>query len=238
MPVYLYGNVNGTYQSPKLDLFALAKEQNNQPVLFRDTEAGKNMPAIRVNISAEGLKALHGTKLPGSMDVNAMNEQRKYESEHIPAESFYSRLSREYSKGMETIRAGEADHKATPADKENALLNGFRTVADEIAAGYADGTRIRYALDNTSEDGYRKLSKAEELDILQQEFEEFTESRFGRKRQEAAEMVKKQMEELQKVLERNGKSGIRQKSDQTEKLPDDFIEKVSEKARMYIAGLM
>jgi len=36
-------------------------------------------------------------------------------------------------------------------------------------------------LDNDSEDGYRKLSKDEELDILQQEFEEFTESRFGKK---------------------------------------------------------
>lgn len=57
-----------------------------------------------------------------------------------------------------------------------------------------------YALDNDSEDGYRKLSKDEELDILQQEFEEFTESRFGKKQQEAAEMVNKQMEELQKFL--------------------------------------
>ena len=88
-----------------------------------------------------------------------------------------------------------------------------KTIADEIAAGYADGTRIRYALDNDSEDGYRKLSKDEELDILQQEFEEFTESRFGKKQQEAVEMVNKQMEELQKVLEKSGKS-------QTESIPN------------------
>ena len=64
-------------------------------------------------------------------------------------------------------------------------------------------------MDNDTEDGYRKLSKDEELDILQQEFEEFTESRFGKKQQEAAEMVNKQMEELQKVLEKSGKSSIR-----------------------------
>ena len=169
---------------------------------------------------------MHGTKLPGSMDVNAMNEQRKYESEHIPIESFYSRLSREYSNGVESVRAVETDHKVTWADKENALLNGFRTIADEIAAGYADGTRIRYALDNDSEDGYRKLSKDEELDILQQEFEEFTESRFGKKQ-----------EELQKVLEKSGKSSIRQRAYQTEKIPDDFLEKILERARMHIAGL-
>jgi len=94
-----------------------------------------------------------------------------------------------------------------------------------------------YALDNDSEDGYRKLSKDEELDILQQEFEEFTESRFGKKQQEAAEMVNKQMEELQKVLERSGKSSIRQRAYQTEKIPDDFLEKILERARMHIAGL-
>jgi hypothetical protein len=45
---------------------------------------------------------------------------------------------------VESVRAVETDHKVTWADKENALLNGFRTIADEIAAGYADGTRIRY----------------------------------------------------------------------------------------------
>ena len=29
MPVYLYGNANGTYQPPNIDVFALAKAQNN-----------------------------------------------------------------------------------------------------------------------------------------------------------------------------------------------------------------
>ena len=50
MAVHLYGNVNGTYQKPNIDLFEMAKKQNNQPVRFCDTEAGKNIPAITVNI--------------------------------------------------------------------------------------------------------------------------------------------------------------------------------------------
>ena len=41
MPVYLYGNVSGTCQPPDKDVFALAKAQNNKPVMFKDTEAGK-----------------------------------------------------------------------------------------------------------------------------------------------------------------------------------------------------
>ena len=32
MAVRLYGNVNGTYQKPNIDLFEMAKQQNNQPV--------------------------------------------------------------------------------------------------------------------------------------------------------------------------------------------------------------
>ncbi len=42
---------------------------------------------------------------------------------------------------------------------------------------------------------------------------------------------------LQKVLERSGKSSIRQRAYQTEKIPDDFLEKILERARMHIAGL-
>ncbi|MBP3602559.1 MAG: hypothetical protein J6J79_00245, partial [Lachnospiraceae bacterium] len=69
MAVYLYGNVNGTYQKPNIDLFEMAKKQNNQPVSFCDTEAGRNVPAIKVNISEEGLRALHGSKMNGSVDI-------------------------------------------------------------------------------------------------------------------------------------------------------------------------
>jgi len=34
MAVHLYGNVNGTYQKPNIDLFEMAKKQNNQPIRF------------------------------------------------------------------------------------------------------------------------------------------------------------------------------------------------------------
>ena len=92
MAVRLYGNVNGTYQKPNIDLFEMAKQQNNQPVRFCDTEAGKNIPAIKVNISEEGLRALHGSKLKGSVDIQKQTEELKYISEHQPVESFTNRL--------------------------------------------------------------------------------------------------------------------------------------------------
>ena len=94
MAIHLYGNVNGTYQKPNIDLFEMARKQNNQPVKFCDTEAGKNIPAIKVNISEEGLRALHGSKMNGSVDIQKQMEEMRYISEHQPVESFTNRLSR------------------------------------------------------------------------------------------------------------------------------------------------
>ena len=76
MAINLYGNVSGTYQKPNIDLFEMARKQNNQPVKFCDTEAGKNLPAIKVNISEEGLRALHGSKMKGSVDIQKQMEKK------------------------------------------------------------------------------------------------------------------------------------------------------------------
>ena len=78
MAINLYGNVSGTYQKPNIDLFEMARKQNNQPVKFCDTEAGKNLPAIKVNISEEGLRALHGSKMKGSVDIQKQMEEMQY----------------------------------------------------------------------------------------------------------------------------------------------------------------
>lgn len=61
-----------------------AKVQNSNPVRYNETELGKNNPVVKVNISAEGLRALHGSKLPGSVDIKAEQEQIRYISEHQP----------------------------------------------------------------------------------------------------------------------------------------------------------
>ncbi len=236
MAVNMFGNINGTYQPPQINVFDLAKEQNNTPIRFRDTEAGKDMPAVTVNISSEGLRALHGTKFPGSIDIKAEQEKLRYTSEHQPVESFRSRLSREFQQGTEQLRADNPYGKVSMEDKEEILMKSFQDIADEIVAGHDNGTRVRFVEDPDSEDGYRRLSKDDELSILQQDFEELAEARFGKKQQEAAVMVTKQLEELHKVLERSGKS-FKQQEYQPERIPDDFLERILERARMHIAGL-
>ena len=105
MPVNLFGNINGTYQPPQMNLLGSAKVQNSNPVRYNETELEKNNPVVKVNISAEGLRALHGSKLPGSVDIKAEQEQIRYISEHQPTESYYNRMSREMSNALEQKRA-------------------------------------------------------------------------------------------------------------------------------------
>ena len=91
----------------------MARKQNNQPVKFCDTEAGKNLPAIKVNISEEGLRALHGSKMKGSVDIQKQMEEMQYISEHQPVESFTNRLSRVMQNSYVQFSESNSDEKLT-----------------------------------------------------------------------------------------------------------------------------
>ena len=58
MAVKMYGNINGTFQASKIDLFSLAKEQDSKPKKLSDTKEGADIAPIKIDISAEGMRAL------------------------------------------------------------------------------------------------------------------------------------------------------------------------------------
>lgn len=234
MPINLYGNINGTYQPPQMNLLGSAKQRDN-PIRYNETEIGKNNPVVKVNISEEGLRALHGSKLPGSIDIKAEQERIRYASDHQPTESYYTRMSREMNNALEQKRA-ENNGNLTIEDRENAIMNSFKSIADEIVSGYDNGTRIRFVEDSDSEDGYRRLTKEDELEILQKEFDDLSEAKFGRKQQEAAQAVAKSLADLHKVLEKSGK-GTSSKEYEPIKIPDDFLERLLRRSRKFIANL-
>lgn len=205
MPINLFGNINGTYQPPQMNLLGSAKVQNSNPVRYHETELGKNNPVVKVNISAEGLRALHGSKLSGSIDIKAEQESIKYASEHQPTENYYNRMSREMSDALERKRT-ENNGSLTIEDREDALMSSFQSIADEIVKGYEGGARVRFVEDRDSEDGYRKLTKEDELEILQKEFDDLSEAKFGKKHQEEAEAIAKSIDALHKIMEENGKA--------------------------------
>ena len=232
MAVHLYGNVNGTYQKPNIDLFEMAKQQNNQPVRFCDTEAGKNIPAIKVNISEEGLRALHGSKMKGSVDIQKQTEELKYISEHQPVEGFTNRLSRAMQDGFVQFIEDKSDGNLTIEKKGEILLKEFREICDEITSGYEEGNRVRFIADDTTDDGYRKLSKEDELSILLSEFSDFVEYRFGKEHQQRSIKEANALNDLQKIKQELGYGDI--KYYKPEYIPDGFVENLIKVANQYI----
>lgn len=232
MSVHLYGNVNGTYQKPNIDLFEMAGKQNNQPVKFCDKEAGKNAPAIKVNISEEGLRALHGSKLKGSVDIQKQTEELRFISEHQPVESFTNRLSRVMQNSYVQLSESGSDDNLTIQKKADILLDAFRGICDEITSGYSEGNRVRFIEDATTEDGYRKLSKEDELSILLSEFGDFVECRFGKEHQEQSVKVTNAINDFQKVKKELGYGDI--KYYEPEYIPNGFVENLIKAANQYV----
>lgn len=231
MAVNLYGNVSGTYQKRNIDLFEMARNQNNQPVKFCDTEVGKNLPTIKVNISKEGLRALHGSMMKDSVDIQKQMEELQYFSEHQPVESFTNRLSRVMQDSYVQIAESNSDKNLTIQKKADILLGEFKSICDEIDSGYDGGTRVRFIEDSTSIDGFRKLSKDDELSILLNEFSNFVEGRFGKDHQEKSEKVAKTLNDLQNVKQKMGREDIRYY--EPEYIPPDFVEKLLKAASEY-----
>ena len=231
MSIALYGNINGqSYRPPTINLLDSSKSQKNEPVTV--SNAFPDTPAVEVNISEEGLKALHGSKLPGSADPFETAAQIAYMSEHQPIESYESKFSQMIPSSYEMNERGESVYvHHTNEEKVAALSEGFKSLVDEINKGYDEGTRVRYVEDSTSEDGFRKLTREEELDILQQEFDEFVDSRFGKERATEDAKIKESLDALQELKKSLGRET---KEYKLEALSDEEAEGLKAKMRSYI----
>ena len=111
-------------------------------------------------------------------------------------------------------------------------MEEFRGICDEITSGYNAGDRVRFIADATTEDGYRRLSKDDELSILLSEFGEFVEGRFGKEHQEQSIKVAKAVNELQKVKQELGYGDIQHY--EPEYIPDNFVEDLLKAASQYV----
>lgn len=233
MGIALYGNINGyTYRPPQLNLLDSAKSQNSNPTTV--SSAYPDMPAVEVNISEEGLKALHGSKLPGSADPFETAERIAYMSEHQPIESYESKFSQMIPSSYEMNELGEAVYvHHTNEEKIAALSEGFKSLVDEINKGYDEGTRVRYVEDPTSEDGFRKLTREEELDILQQEFDDFVDSRFGKERAAEDAKIKESLDALQELKKSLGRET---KEYKLEALSDEDAQWLKDKMKGYVGA--
>lgn len=184
MSLNLYGNINGAhYRAPEINLFEKAKENKMEQIRFSDT-IGVDKPEIKVNISGEGLRALHGSKLNGSQDWEKTSKEIEFMTYHQPLENYMNMFPRMLPSNYEKASNGEYTFvQRNEQEKADALVKGFESLYDEIKTGYAEGTRVRFVEDDTSDDGFRRISMNEEVGILKDEFEKFLHGRFGEEHQ-------------------------------------------------------
>lgn len=231
MGMNIVGNVNGSYKANQIDLFEIAKKRGIEqgPIKTVSSLLGEDI-ALKVNISEEGLKALHGSKINGSTDLNSQIKQVEYMSEHQPVESFSNRLSRTLQESYEGL---SYDKRPSVEEKGKTVFNAFKEMTDEIISGYENGTRVRFVEDENSEDGYRRLTMEDELSILQDEYDEFVENRFGKEHTEQSVKVTNAINEFEKFKESLGKGPAR--TYEPEIIPDNFVEKLKNDSRSYVA---
>ncbi len=185
MAVNLVGNINGKiYHAPTINLFEKANTQKNELKSIKDTALSGNVPEVKLSISKDGFRALHGTKLAGSQDITELQTQKENIINHQPIESFSNYFAKSMPSNYEQDENGEYVFvKHSVEEKAESLLNAYKSMYDEIVSGHDTGTRIRFVEDESAKDGYRQISKEEELSILQNEFTDFVEKRFGTERQ-------------------------------------------------------
>lgn len=230
MAVNLFGNINGrSYNPPTVDLFEMSREQNNQRISINETRVDKECMQVKVDISQEGLRALHGSKLKGSMNIDDVTNEIKYISEHQPIESFTNRFSQVMANDYLQLKGSGT---SVAEEKGNSLLSSFRNICDKIVSGYAEGNRIRYIEDDTSEDGFVKISKSEELSILLEEFSLFVENRFGKQYQEEAKKLADATNDIQNTKQKLG-IGTNEYYEPIQ-MPSGFVERLLNEARQYM----
>jgi len=154
-------------------------------------------------------------------------------SEHQPVVSFTNRLGI----ALQDSYAGVAyENRPSVEEQGNTVLNSFKKIADEIASGYADGSRVRFVEDSSGEEGYRRLTMEDELAILQEEFDEFVESRFGKDYHEWNIKQINAINDIQKTKQWLGVGGG--KAYEPKKVPERFVGNLIKAGRTYIGGIL
>ena len=153
----------------------------------------KRYDAVKVSITDEGIQSYKDSMNKGNEDISGgviLTDYGTMLSSRLPSIYGEKNADGEYERNYRSV-----------GEKANDLLNSYASIYDEIIQGYEDGTREIYIADETSESGYRKLSKDEELDELNKAFknqsEKFEERNKNNK--EAIEILSAHAEKVSKL---------------------------------------
>ncbi|MBD5451244.1 MAG: hypothetical protein HDR25_01250 [Lachnospiraceae bacterium] len=168
----------GTINSNPYFTFSIRNNKNvPNPVGFQKNAQSGDI-AVTLDISKEGRELLKNETIKNmSYSYEDVLQQRKYLGNVVmDGGRFQSKLNDLENSGV-----------CTEQDWVDSCVDTYKTLYDEIVSGYANGTREKYVSDENSKDGLRKLTMAEELQMLNDEYDsqcDFLERFFERSKWE------------------------------------------------------
>lgn len=168
----------GTINNNPYFTFSIRNNKNvSNPVAFQNNTQTGDI-AVTLDISKEGRELLKNETIKNmSYSYEDVLQQRKYLGNVVmDGGRFQSKLNDLENSGI-----------CTEQDWVDCCVNTYKTLYDEIVSGYANGTREKYVSDENSKDGLRKLTMAEELQMLDDEYDSqcnFLEGFFERCKEE------------------------------------------------------
>lgn len=160
----------------KWNLFEYAKTVKQEPLMrvcdLPDWKAENK--SVTLSISKEGLRALHGTKLPGAVDVEKAKQMQEIlpKLSYNPADEHLWSMRGKVSDAMIVLK--EQKENYTLDDMISIRFDAFASEYSGLEKAYADGTRDIWITDGFDEDGdfkFHQVTKEEDFKYLEEGFE-------------------------------------------------------------------
>lgn len=136
---------------------------------------------VRENRDTVQIHDLHAIDIASFMDIENKVDMMLSKSAHCSIEYldsyYYQELQREVADYIDNVDRSQGCYGFE--DFMASTMHAYSVLHQQIVQGYRDGTRQLYVYDNNTIDGYRLLTLEEELENLNQGYEELIEWDVG-----------------------------------------------------------
>lgn len=139
----------------------------------------KNNKRDTISFSTEGMEALHGQKLHGAVDVEAMKRMHEIlpKLKYNPSDDFLWAMRDDISTELQQIKEEKGSY--TLDDIYSIRLNAYAKQYNALKEAYAEGTREIYVNDGIDENDnfkFHKVTQEEDFVYLDKAFERIKEN--------------------------------------------------------------
>ena len=194
-------------------LFRIAQTGNKEEKQRKSTfQAASDQEPVSVAISKEGLEKYRSEMI--AAQKNKAKEEESFEKS-LKDGIIITSANRLFRGEFHEINRQKENEKGsvTKEDAAQSILEAYALMYDEIVRGYADGTRAMYEADADSSEGYRLLTKEEELKLLDDAYKKLSEGyeMWIERQREFEKLMVQEYKKTANALAKYGKGRLKDK---------------------------